>query len=137
MPADDYSTSQHLIIVQGVINRLENIPISLKGISATITAGAIALLGAMDNPSFVIFFAGAIPIFMFFLLDTVYLQLGRMYRKLYDSIRAGETEKDYTLDASPFKKDVDSLFDTAISWSVWMFYFANLLALFLITAYVT
>ncbi len=137
MPEDNYSTSQHLIIVQGVINRLENIPISLKGISATITAGAIALLGAMNNPSFVIFFAGAIPILIFFLLDAIYLRLGRMYRKLYDSIRKGKAEKDYNLDATPFEKDIDSLFDTAISWSVWLFYFANLLGLFLIAAYVT
>ncbi|MDR2065821.1 MAG: hypothetical protein LBP85_08975 [Prevotellaceae bacterium] len=74
-------------MIQGVINRMASNSFLLKGWAVTLLAGIFALAAKDSNFSF--FLIAYIPIILFWVLDSYYLQLERKYRVLYN--KATET----------------------------------------------
>jgi len=75
----------HLVIIQGVINRLSQNSFLLKGWSVVLIAALFALAAKDSNTMFV--YLAYFPLFAFWFLDGYFLWQERLYRKLYDKVR--------------------------------------------------
>jgi hypothetical protein len=77
-------TDRHSILVkeidliQSVINRMANTSFLIKGWAISVMGFIFALQSNKD-----IMFVAVIPIVLFWILDTYFLQQERLYRKLY------------------------------------------------------
>ncbi len=114
--------TRHLEAIQGVITRMAANTFTLKVLAGTITAAVIAYAGATQSraPWFAV--AGMMPAVVFWLLDAKYLRLERLFRKLYDDVRAGQVAEPFDMNFLRYDNDVASLARIAISWSVLWFY---------------
>jgi hypothetical protein len=114
----DQNRIAHLTMIQGVITRMAGNSFTLKTLAVTLTAGIVALLGAIPQPSPVYGLAALLPILVFWWLDARYLQLERLYRRLYDAVRTGEADASFSMDARAYRPQEASVARIAVSWSV-------------------
>lgn len=92
----------HMEMIQGIINRMANNSFMLKGWAVTLVAG-IFVLASKDTDK-MYFLIAYIPIILFWILDSYYLNLERLYRKLYDKVCSLDNEKtNYSMSVSEFK----------------------------------
>lgn len=122
MRQPDQSEIEHLGMVQNIITRMASNSFALKALAVTLTAGVLAFTGAVTDPSPQILLAALVPLVMLWLLDAQYLRLERLFRRLYDAIRAGEVQEPFSMDVSPYRKDEQHLIRIAFSWSVVVYY---------------
>lgn len=79
----------HLPLVQGVINRMGNNSFLIKGWTVALVAAIFALSAADANKKFIIAW---VSIFIFWILDSYYLQQEKLYRELYSDIVADHSK---------------------------------------------
>ncbi len=90
---------QHLNMVQGVINRMASNMFALKGWAVSLVVGLFALAAKDAEPMY--FILAYIPIVLFWALDAYYLLQERLYRSLYERVRAQpEDEIDFSMVAT-------------------------------------
>lgn len=90
---------KHLEMIQDIISRMASNSFMLKGWAVTLVAGMFVL--ASRDASWVFFCLAYIPIIMFWLLDSYYLQQERLFRSLYDKIRkTNENDIDFSMKAT-------------------------------------
>lgn len=76
---------KHLEFIQNIINRMNSNSFNIKNWMITIVAAMLALYAdSYNNVAFI--FAAIIPTFLFWCLDSYYLQQERKFRKLYDDV---------------------------------------------------
>ena len=93
---------KHLEFIQGVINRLASDSFRMKGWCVVLVAALFILLARQGQVEFVA--AALIPVIAFWGLDGYFLWQERLYRALYDHVRALEEGKiDFSMNVSPFK----------------------------------
>lgn len=93
---------KHLDFIQGVINRMGHCSFLLKGWSVILVSGLFALAAKETNALFV--YLAYLPAIAFWILDGYYLYQERLYRQLYDQIRAREPDDiDFGMNAAIFK----------------------------------
>lgn len=112
-PASDDSVARqsHLVMIQAVINRLSNNSFLLKGWSVVLVSGLFALGGKEGKPLFV--YIAYFPCIVFWGLDGYFLWQERLFRGLYDEVRAkGSGEVTFSMDTSGVRKA-----GSAGSWS--------------------
>lgn len=119
----------HLAMLQGVISRMGANSFTLKALAATFGSAAVAVMANVEKPSAYYAVAAVVPMVIFWLMDAQYLRLERAYRKLYDHVRKGQDVEAYSLEATPFLKDIAPVLRLAFSWSVSWFYVAIFLSL--------
>lgn len=112
----------HLEMIQGIINRMASNSFLLKGWSITLVAGIFALSTKDSNQKF--FLITYVPLIVFWILDTYYLQQERKYRNLYDKVRCLDKDKiDFSMNIT---KDLETkrtgYIDCFLSISELMFY---------------
>jgi hypothetical protein len=95
--------TEHLKLIQGVIERMARSSFLLKGWSVTAASALIGLAAADSDRSFAIIAAALAAVLG--LLDAYYLALERAYRGLYNTARTAESS-DWSLDASVGLGDV-------------------------------
>jgi len=112
---------KHLEMIQQIINRMAQNSFALKGWVVTLISG-IFLLATKDANS-LFFLIAYVPIFLFWIIDSYYLQLERKFRKKYDLIRklTIETDFDMKLDNSHWF-DKTTLCQTLMSFTEVGFY---------------
>lgn len=95
---------KHLEMIENVIQRMANNSFQLKGWAVTIVGivGGLSANGS-DKRFFLLTF---VPLVMFWFLDTLYLQLERKYRVLYDNVRV-KTETDFSMNLGEIVCDVN------------------------------
>jgi cellulose synthase/poly-beta-1,6-N-acetylglucosamine synthase-like glycosyltransferase len=113
MKSDQESKIAHLGMVQGA-------------------AGAIALYGTMNSSQWVFLAAATLPVVIFWLMDTRYLQIERAYRYLYDCVRKDQNVEAFSMEYRQFLTNVPSFWSLFLSWSVALFYISILIAFVLI-----
>ena len=124
----------HLSMVQGIITRMGTNSFTIKVLSATIGSAGIVISTTAKNFSIVHMLVAIMPVLFLWKLDAQYLRYERAYIKLYDSVRKKRKGVDeYSLNMQPFLKEVDSVFCTAMSWSLRQYYLA-LLSLIIIVS---
>ena len=80
MKFDDYKI-KHLEMIQSIVSRMATNSFALKGWAVTLVVGIFAISAKESNSMF--FILVYLPIIIFCLLDSYYLQLERKYRDLY------------------------------------------------------
>ena len=87
MSIDD-AELKHLDYVQDAIGRMSNHSFTIKGWAVTIAAALLALGSQASHPAGLSGIAIGATL-VFWGLDSYYLRQERLYRKLYDAVRAG------------------------------------------------
>jgi hypothetical protein len=128
----DQNRIAHLQMIQNVIARMAGNSFSLRTLAVTLTTGLIALLGSIANPTPLYALAALLPLFVFWLLDARYLQLERLYRRLYDDVRLGKTNEPFIMAIGPYSRQEQSVPTIALSWSILWVYATLLVVLALI-----
>ncbi len=126
---------RHLEIIQGVINRMATNTFALKVLAGTFAAAVLAYAGAANDVQPVLVWIGVIPVSAFWYLDTRYLRLEKLFRKLYNAVRKGNVEEPFDMNFSRFDAEVPNHLEIAWSWSVRDFYLA-LVAILLLVSFV-
>ncbi|MEN0061086.1 MAG: hypothetical protein AAGA48_02995 [Myxococcota bacterium] len=101
------SLDKHLELIQSVVGRLANNSFSLKSWSIAILSALIA--GASSIQADAQPFLGWLTLLitlLFWGLDAYYLRQERLFRKLYDAVRKGQTDERYTMNIQPYTGDV-------------------------------
>ena len=131
----DENKREYLALIQEPIGRLSTASSIFKGFAATIVTGTAALSYA--DVKLVVLILSFIPILAFAALDLYYLQLERLYRGLYDAVLTGEHPVDFQIapprDKSFIKKYRASIWRCMTSPSIWLFYPAMIIILFVIS----
>lgn len=91
---------KHLEFIQSVITRMNTNSFQLKGWMITLVSALLALYANSKNENYI--YIAIIPVFIFWFLDTYYLQQERKFRGIYNDV-AELTEED--------KKQVVRLFE--------------------------
>jgi len=126
--ADESMRIAHLTMLQGVIGRMASNSFTLKTLAISFAGAWIAFMAATSKSSIFFWLAASIPVLMFWILDAQYLRMERAYRRLYEHVRAGEGIDAYSMDFSPFAKDVGSVVKVMLSWSVAFYYIVILVS---------
>lgn len=90
---------RYIELIQNIINRMSGNSFMLKGWAVSLLAGFFALAPKDTDKMF--FVIAYVPIVVFCLLDSYYLQQERLYRALYEKARKQDPHKiDYSLNVS-------------------------------------
>lgn len=93
---------KHLEMIQVVINRMASNSFMIKGWSVAIVSALFALAAKEANYRFVLI--GYFAVFMFWILDGYYLYQERLFRKLYENVRANlEGSSDFSMKTNEFE----------------------------------
>jgi len=98
----DSARTKHLEMIQGIINRLSTNSFLLKGWSVVLVSALFALAAKESKGLFayVVFF----PAFIFWFLDGYFLAQERLFRRLYDKVRALDDDAvDFSMNTTEFK----------------------------------
>lgn len=107
---------KHLEFIQNVITRMNSNSFQLKGISVTIVAAIYAVYASTNKVS--LLFVGLIPTFIFWVLDTYYLQQERKYCSIYENVAGIKNDikvPAFGMSTSEFKKGKYSF--PSVFWS--------------------
>ena|SRR3990167_1715937 len=85
---DKEDRNKHLEFIQNAINRMASNSFILKGWSVTLITGIIALSLTTSTTKFI--YLAYIPTLAFWGLDAYYLRQEKLFRELYDYVRAKE-----------------------------------------------
>ena len=110
-----------LKIIQDVIKRMADNSFKIKG--WTVTLIVIALI--FKNTSGIGPLVAFLPLFSFWFLDTYYLRMEKIYRKIYEwTIANREQSDDFLFDLNPqrFETKVDSYISIMFSITLRIFY---------------
>jgi hypothetical protein len=119
-------------IVQDIIKRLADNSFKIKGWTVTLIVIAL-LFKSKSNTNHILAF---LPLVSFWILDTYYLRMERIYRKLYAWIiknRPNTLEQLFDLNPIRFEKEVNGYISTMFSISLGIFYGSLLILLLIIT----
>ena len=112
---------KHLEIIQQVINRLANTSFLLKGWGVTLVIGLFALVASNKNISYIIIAFFAFSIFWF--LDAYFLSQERLFRELYDKVRAlNDNDIDFSMKTKEFYNGKNTWFQSLFSPTLSVFY---------------
>ena len=115
---------EYLQMLQEPICRMSTISAIFKGFAATIVAGISAISYSSTN----IWILGLsfLPVLAFAVLDVYYLKLERKFRFLFDQVRMGEHEVDFSMELTNDPLEIISAkartWDCIKSPSIYLFY---------------
>lgn len=111
----------HLQMLQTVIARMASNSFLLKGWSVTLVSALFALAADKSNPCFV--YLAYFPVLMFWVLDGFFLQQDRLFRKLYDHVRAlSEENIDFSMETKPLSCEVENWLYSCLSSTLLTFH---------------
>jgi hypothetical protein len=126
---------KHLEFIQNVINRMAANSFFLKGWSVTLIAALFALAAKDANLRYV--FVAYIPVLVFWLLDGYFLWQERLFRGLYNEVRARKVEEiDFSMDTQRFQGEERSWPKAIFSVTLGIFY-GSLIATMLVVMFLT
>jgi len=112
---------KHLEMIQGVINRLSTNSFLLKGWSVVLVSALFALSAKDRNPAFV--YLACFPALALWALDGYFLWQERLYRALYNMVRAmKEDEIDFSMDTFIVRETTPNWIFTVFSKTLLMFH---------------
>ena len=91
---------QHLKFVQNAIAQMDNKSVQVKTWTVTLFAAVLAFSASSKNLKYAII--AVIPTFIFWLLDSHYLQQSCKYQRLYDDIVSGKVHS-FTMAVEKYK----------------------------------
>lgn len=123
------SKLKHLDFIQGVINRLSTNSFLLKGWSVILVSALFALSANNSNVAFILL--AYFPALAFWGLDGYFLGLERVYRKLYESVRAKpDNDIDFSMNIGDLKEGFKDWYDATFSKTLFIFHGTLIAAIF-------
>ena len=123
--------TEHLKMIQGVINRLATNSFLLKGWSVVLVSALFALSAGDSNPAFI--FLAYIPAFMFWGLDGYFLWEEKKFRALYNSVcRKDDSDIDFSMDTAVVAGQAGSWVEATISKTLVPFHGALIVAIIVV-----
>jgi hypothetical protein len=111
----------HLAMIQAVIARMGSNSFVTKGWSITLVAALLALLHKDAKHGFTLL--ACFPAVVFWYLDGYYLWQERLYRRLYDHVRAvAEANVDFSMNAAAVPGDDKGLWAAVFSRTMLAFH---------------
>lgn len=98
---------KHLEMIESVIQRMADNSFKLKEWTVAMV-GIIGALSAQGTDKR-FFLLVSIPMLAFWFLDSLYLQLERKYRELYNYVREKQEEIDFSMDISKLSSENNTL----------------------------
>lgn len=98
---------KHLEMIESVVQRMADNSFKLKEWTVAMV-GIIGALSAQGTDKR-FFLLVSIPMLAFWFLDSLYLQLERKYRELYNYVREKQEEIDFSMDISKFSSENNTL----------------------------
>lgn len=95
---------EYLQLVQEPICRMSTSSAIFKGFTATIVSGVSMI--QYQEISIIVLILSFLPVFAFAVLDTYYLIMERKFRFLYNQIREGKHEVDYSMNLTNDKEEI-------------------------------
>lgn len=118
----------YLQMIQEPISRMSTSSAIFKGFSAAIVAG-ISALSYSDLNTWVLALS-FIPVILFAFLDIYYLKLEKKYRDLYEKVRIGKHEVNFSMNLTSDTKAAKArIYDCLKSPSIWLFHLPMILIL--------
>lgn len=112
---------EYLQMIQEPICRVSTVSAIFKGFAATIVSG-IAALTYYDVNVWILGLS-FLPMFVFFVLDIYYLKIEKKFRFLYEQVRTGNHELDFSMQLTKDNIAAKSrVWDCIKSPSIWLFY---------------
>ena len=97
------SKIKHLEFIQGVVNRLATDSFRIKGWAVVLVSAILVLLIRENRADLA--WVGLVPVLVFWGLDGYFLWQERLFRNLYDHVRALQEERiDFSMDTSAFHR---------------------------------
>ena len=97
------SRVKHLELIQGVVNRLATDSFRIKGWAVILVSALLVLLIRENRADLA--WIGFVPVAVFWGLDPYFLRQERLFRDLYDHVRALQEEHiDFSMDTSAFHR---------------------------------
>lgn len=125
------SKHKHLEFIQEVISRMSRHSFVLKGWGVTLVAALLAL--AAKEADIRLIAVSFIPVLIFWLLDSYYIQRERLFRALYDKVRTKEdSDIDFSMDVDEFKIGKNVRWRCFFSGTLLVFYFPLLMLMLII-----
>ena len=94
---------KHLEFIQGVIDRLAGNSFRLKGWAVVLVSALLVLLAREGPVEFA--WVGFVPVLVFWGLDGYFLRQERLFRDLYDHVRAlDEADIDFSMGTGAFRR---------------------------------
>jgi len=126
--------SDYLNLIQNAISRMSSTSAILKGFAATVVTGISVISFTEVND--IVLFLSILPVFSFCILDVYYLRIERKYRFLYNGVRCGDIECDYSMDIfipkMRRKEAKIRMIDLLTSPSIWIFYLPAIVVVVLV-----
>lgn len=95
---------KHLEMIQSVISRMAQNSFYMKGWSVAIISALFVLASKTDKSTY--FWFALVPTTAFWIMDGFFLWQERLFRRLYDAVRAKETKDiDFSMNNQEFMKD--------------------------------
>ena len=92
---------KHLDYIQQTITRMATVSFQIKAWNIGLVTAVLAFAAGDKNPAFL--WAALLPAVMLWFLDSFYLRQERLYRALYDAVRAtNSTIEDFSMDTRPY-----------------------------------
>ncbi|MFQ5346333.1 MAG: hypothetical protein ACE5ED_00625 [Rhodothalassiaceae bacterium] len=111
----------HLLIIQGIVNRLSHNSFLLKGWTVILISALFALAAKDKNTLFI--YLAYFPSIAFWCLDGYFLWQERLFRALYDYVRQlDEEEIDYSMNVNKAKVQGITWTKTFLSKTLVMFH---------------
>jgi len=108
-------------MIQGVINRLSHNSFLLKGWSVVLISAMFALAAGSSQLYFI--YLAYFPLIVFWVLDAYFLWQERLFRALYDRVRAlREDQIDFSMDTTAVKSDVKAWPEVLFSLTLLLFH---------------
>ncbi len=122
---------KHLEFIQNVVNRMGADSFFAKGWSVTLVAALFVLSSKDANTKYIV--VALIPTVAFWILDGYFLWQERLFRALYDHVRAqSDTAIDYSMSTEGFVGARNTWFRSIFSTSLILFYLPLLLIMIIV-----
>lgn len=119
----------HLEIIQSIIQRMAANSASCKTWCITLVSAILVVVADKGNPQYA--FISFIPIILFFVLDTYYLSLEKMFRESYndfiEKFHSGQITVADLFIVTPAGNLLKTFLSSLSSFSIWPFYLMLLL----------
>jgi len=126
---------KHIELIQSVVNRMAGNSFLLKGWTVTLVAALFALAAKDSDKRYIII--AYFPVVVFWILDAYFLSQERLFRNLYDAVRAKkEEEVDFSMDTHPFGDEHTGWTASFFSKTLLVFYLSMILMMLFVMYFV-
>lgn len=135
MTSENDNKIAYLQMIQNVIGRVASDSQNLKTLTMTVAAAIIALAQTGNHATPWVSILGIMLVVLFWWLTSHTLHVERAYRELYERVRLGHAEADFSMDWKAYAQKVEKPLKLGFSQSILVPYAAVIAVLLAVVAF--